>query len=175
MEDKKRELIDCFIKMMTPAAGRIHQSLVFNLSYNIRRALEDCPCKIYLSPFDVRLPNNKKESEDKKVYTVVQPDVSIICDLTKLDEKGCIGAPDFIAEIVSPGSVKKDIEEKFRLYEKHGVREYWIIFPESKSVHVFVLDETGKYRIAGMFAEDSLVRVNIFKDLVIELKEIFKD
>jgi len=175
LDDKRRELIDGFIRMMTPAPTRIHQDLVFNLSYNIRNALKDCPCKIYLSPFDVRLPTNQKESGDKQVYTVVQPDVSIICDLKKLDDKGCIGAPDFIAEIISPSSAKHDIEEKFRLYEKHGVREYWIVFPESKSVHVFLLDENGKYQLVGMFAEDSLVRVNIFEDLVIDLKEVFKD
>jgi Uma2 family endonuclease len=138
-------------------------------------ALANCPCKIYFSPFDVRLPHNQEELGDKQVYTVVQPDISIICDLTKLDEKGCIGAPDFIAEIVSSSSAKHDIEEKFRLYERHGVREYWIVFPESKSVHVFVLDGNGKYQLVGMFAEDSKVRVNIFEDLVIDLKEVFKD
>jgi Uma2 family endonuclease len=121
------------------------------------------------------LPNKPDEISDEQVYTVVQPDISIICDLKKLDEKGCIGAPDFIIEIISPATAKHDIENKYRLYEKHGVKEYWIVYPESKRVSAFLLDSIGKYQMVGMFADDSEVKVNIFNNVTIDLKEVFKD
>lgn len=175
MDDSRRELYDGFIRDLTPSPLRIHQEISINIVFQLAVFFEHKTCKIYFAPFDVRLPNEPDKTNDHQVFTVVQPDISIICDLKKLDDKGCIGAPDFIAEIISPSSAKHDIEEKFRLYEKHGVREYWIVFPESKSVHVFLLDGNGKYQLVGMFAEDSLVNVNIFENLVIDLKEVFKD
>jgi len=175
MDDKRRELIDGFINLMTPAPLRIHQEIAANLYLEIGNQLSDNPCKAYFAPFDVRLPNNPNEISDEQVYTVVQPDISIICDLTKLDKKGCVGPPDLIVEIISPATAKHDIEDKYRLYEKHGVKEYWIVYPESKSVSVFLLDSSGKYQIVGMYADDTKVKVNIFDNVTIDLKEVFKD
>ncbi len=175
MDDKRRELIDGFINLMTPAPLRIHQEIAANLYLEIGNQLSDNPCKAYFAPFDIRLPNNPNEILDEQVYTVVQPDISIICDLTKLDKKGCIGPPDLIIEIISPATAKHDIENKYRLYEKHGVKEYWIVYPESKSVNVFLLNSSGKYQMVGMFADDSEVKVNIFNNVTIDLKEVFKD
>jgi Uma2 family endonuclease len=173
-DDKRRELIDGFIKMMTPAPRRIHQEISGNINFIIKKFLKQKKCKIYSSPFDVRLPKNG-EKENDKLYTVVQPDLCIICDLSKLDDKGCLGAPDLIIEITSD-KPKYDVEEKFKLYEKHGVREYWIVFPNDKTVSVFLLNEIGKYEIVGMFAEDSKVPVNIFNgDLEIDLTEVFEE
>lgn len=174
MDDKRRELIEGAVKLMTPAPSTTHQHILFKLSLTIGNYLSGSPCKIFFAPFDVRFPENKSEKSDKEIITVLQPDISIICDDKKLDEKGCLGAPDFIAEVTSPASLKRDIEEKFRVYEKHGVREYWIIFPETKSVNVFVLDKKGKYQLEGMYASDSTVKVNIFEDLEIDLIELFK-
>jgi len=113
MDDRRRELYDGFIRDLTTSPLRIHQEISSNLVFQLAFLLESSICKIYFAPFDVRFPNDPDETSDHQVYTVVQPDISIICDLNKLDEKGCIGAPDFIAEIVSPGSVKKDIDEYF--------------------------------------------------------------
>jgi len=175
MDDKRRELIDGFINLMTPAPLRIHQEIAANLYLEIGNQLSDNPCKAYFAPFDIRLPNNPNEILDEQVYTVVQPDISIICDLTKLDKKGCIGPPDLIIEIISPATAKHDIENKYRLYEKHGVKEYWIVYPESKSVNVFLLNSSGKYQMVGMYADDSEVKVNIFNNVTIDLKEVFKD
>ena len=174
MDDKRRELIEGAVKLMSPAPSTTHQQILFKLSLTIGNYISGSPCKIFFAPFDVRFPENQSEKSDKEIITVVQPDISIICDDKKLDEKGCLGAPDFIAEITSPTSLKRDIEEKFRVYEKHGVREYWIIFPEIKSVNVFVLDKTGKYHLEGMYASDSKAKVNIFDDLEVDLKELFK-
>ena len=174
-DDKRRELINGFIKMMTPAPLRIHQEILFNLSLQLGNTLVISPCKVYFAPFDVRLPNHPDQVSDEKVFTAVQPDILVICDLKKLDEKGCIGAPDFIIEIISPSTAKLDVEDKYRLYEQHGVKEYWIVYPESKSVSVFLLDQNQKYQLIGMFAGDSVVKVNIFEDVTEELTEVFKE
>ncbi len=174
-DEKRRELFDGFIKMMTPAPNRIHQDISKRLSFELQRYLQKKSCEIYYALFDVRLPKNG-EKADNTIYTVVQPDICVICDLSKLDERGCIGAPDMIIEIVSPSNSKCDVEEKFELYQSHGIREYWVVFPHEKTVNVFLLNESGKYHFKGMYAEDSKVPVNIFKgDLVIDLAEIFEE
>jgi Uma2 family endonuclease len=175
IDDKRRELIDGFINLMSPAPTRVHQKVAARVFGELWNQLSDNPCQAYFAPFDVRLPNNPDEISDEQVYTVVQPDISIICDLKKLDDKGCIGAPDFIIEIISPSTAKHDVEDKYRLYEKHGVREYWIVYPESKSISVFVLDKKGKYQLVWMFADDSKVKVNIFEGIVVDLEKVFKD
>jgi Uma2 family endonuclease len=174
LDDKRRELINGFVKLMSPAPSKTHQEILSGLHLHIAPYLMDKPCSVYFAPFDVRFPENDDDKSDKSIITVVQPDFIIVCDQGKLDEKGCLGAPDFIAEITSPSSLKRDIEEKYQVYEKYGVREYWVIFPETKSVNVFVLDENGKYQVGGMYASDSRIKVNIFNDLEIDLTEIFK-
>lgn len=171
-DDKRRELIDGFIKMMTPAPARNHQEVLTNLFRDISYFLKKKKCKIYTAPFDVRLPVNDKENE--KTYNVVQPDICIICDKTKLDEKGCIGAPDMIIEIVSPSSSERDVKDKYALYEKVGVKEYWIVYPAEKTISVFKLKE-GKYILDAMYAGKDKIQPGIFKGaLTIQLDEIFE-
>jgi Uma2 family endonuclease len=166
------ELIKGRIFKMSPAPGRLHQKVTVKLVSRIDRFLEGKKCEVYTAPFDVRFP---KENNDNKTFTVVQPDLCIICDLTKLDEKGCIGAPDMIIEILSPKTAKKDIKDKFQLYEENGVKEYWIVSPENRLVDVFVLKEDNKYHLIGKFADDDMVKVNIFEDFEINLAEIFTE
>jgi Uma2 family endonuclease len=168
-------LINGFVKLMSPAPTSYHQSITINLATEIKNYIKRKKYKIFTAPFDVRFPETASNKENDAIITVVQPDISIICDLSKIDVKGCIGAPDMIVEIVSPSSAKHDVEDKFQLYQKHGVREYWIVFPESRSLNVLVLDENHKYQLVGMYANDSKVKVNIFEDLVIDLSEIFED
>ncbi len=175
-DEIRRELVGGFIKLMTPAPNTEHQRILGEVGFLLQTYLRKKKCKIFYAPFDVRLPKNANEIADNRIYTVVQPDICIICDLTKLDDKGCIGAPDMIIEISSPSNSKRDVEEKFELYQNHGVREYWVVFPYEKTVNVFLLNETsGKYDFKGMFAEDSKVPVNIFNgDFMIDLAEIFE-
>jgi len=174
-DEKRRELFDGLIKMMTPAPSTQHQKCAGELYLIIANYLRKKTCKIFFAPFDVRLPKNG-EKADNTINTVVQPDICVICDISKLDERGCIGAPDMIIEIVSPSNSKRDVEEKFELYQSHGIREYWVVFPHEKTVNVFLLNESGKYDFKGMFAEDSKVPVNIFSgDLIIDLAEIFEE
>jgi len=174
MDDVRRELFDGFIKLMTPAPSRRHQELSVSLTLQIGNFLLHKKCKLYHAPSDVRFPKDNKNKDDKLVYTVLQPDIFVVCDLSKLDDRGCLGAPDMIIEIVSPKNSKRDLKDKFEIYQQFGVREYWIVNPNDENVNVFVLDEKGKFQLVGMYAEDDKIPVNIFNgDLKIDLTEVF--
>ena len=172
-DNKRRKLIDGFIKIFA-APVRKHQDVSGELFLELKNYIRKKKCKIYHAPFDVRFPKNG-ETENDKIYTVVQPDISIICDRTKLDKLGCIGGPDMIIEIISKSTAKKDTETKFKLYEEHGVKEYWLVRPHEETVTVFVLDKNKKYQFIKTYPNDTKVPVNIFNsNLIIDLKEIFR-
>ncbi|RLD80342.1 MAG: Uma2 family endonuclease [Bacteroidetes bacterium] len=174
LDDKRRELINGFVHLMTPAPKRKHQKISFILGNKFYNCINKNNCEVYTAPFDVRLPK-KGETVDEKIYTVVQPDISVICDLSKLDDKGCIGAPDLIVEILSPSTAKKDMNDKFDLYQEVGVKEYWIVSPNDENINVFLLDKKGKYQLIGMYAGDMEIKVNIFDNLKIKLEDIFTE
>jgi len=175
LDDKRRELYNGFIRMMTPAPALRHQDVLGNLYLDFGNFLRKKKnCKVFPAPFDVRLP--VKGNKNKEITTVLQPDLTIICDPNKLDSKGCIGAPDMVIEISSPSTAKKDVEEKFLIYQKAGVKEYWIVHPNDQTVFVFLLDGNNKYQLKKMYAGDSKVEVNIFDgDLLVDLLEIFRE
>jgi Uma2 family endonuclease len=131
-------------------------------------------CHVYYAPFDVRLPLHGS-TDDDKVYDVVQPDICVICDMTKLDDKGCIGAPDLVVEVLSPSTLKYDWNYKFNLYEAAGVREYWIVDPKTKTANVFLLQPDGKYDLGTVYDNSQRVPVSILEGLEIDLDEIFED
>ncbi len=174
LDDKRRELINGFVHLMTPAPKRKHQKISFILGNKFYNCINKNNCEVYTAPFDVRLPK-KGETVDEKIYTVVQPDISVICDLSKLDDRGCIGAPDLIVEILSPSTAKKDMNDKFDLYQEVGVKEYWIVSPNDENINVFLLDKKGKYQLIGMYAGDMEIKVNIFDNLKIKLEDIFTE
>jgi Uma2 family endonuclease len=171
LDDKRRELIDGFIKMMTPAPARKHQKISGYLFSGIYQYLFDKNCEVYHAPFDVRFVD--KDKKDNKIINVVQPDIVVICDLSKLDDRGCLGAPDLIVEILSESSKNRDLKEKYALYEKYGVKEYWIARPDEKSIEKFVLNSKGKYEQKGIFLEEDKISPYIFPDLEIDLKQVF--
>ncbi len=174
LDDKRRELINGFVKLMSPGASKMHQDISINLEHVFYDYLKNKTCRIYHAPFDVRLPI-KNSKADNEIKTVLQPDIFIVCDLAKLDEKGCLGAPDMVIEIVSPFSAKKDTKDKYNIYEQAGVKEYWLVYPHAQTVHVFVLSESGQYIQAGIYAQDDVVPVHIFKgDLKIDLSDVFE-
>lgn len=173
-DEKRRELINGFIKMMTPAPALLHQEVSGSLFGHLWPHFKNKPCKIFSAPFDVRLPKNKSEKENHKIFTVVQPDITVVCDLSKLDEKGCLGAPDLIVEIISPYSAKRDLHDKFEIYEQSGVKEYWVVYPSDKAITIFSLNENGKYDEGTTFKSDLKIKSNLFPDLEIVLKEIFQ-
>jgi len=134
-----------------------------------------CPRSTFLyAPFDVRLPKDDHKDDDK-IYDVVQPDICVICDPSKLDDRGCIGAPDLVVEVLSPSTARHDKEKKFHLYEKFGVREYWIVDPKTKTVHVFLLQPNEKYDLGTVYECNQKAPVRIFEGLEIDLKELFED
>ncbi|MEZ4902882.1 MAG: Uma2 family endonuclease [Spirosomataceae bacterium] len=169
--DEQVELIKGKIYRMSPAPKMKHQWVSGQLSFLFRQYLDQKPCAIFEAPFDVRLPiGNEKYPE--KIFTVVQPDICIICDDTKLDDDGCLGAPDLIVEITSRSTIKKDFNEKFNWYEKAGVREYWIALPNDKTVHVYYL-KNEQYQLGGIYDQSPAQSV-IFDRFEAPLEKIFR-
>ena len=170
------ELIRGKVWKMSPAPNRKHQAISMKLSVLLYQAVQGKPCKAYAAPFDVRLPNRQQSAQaDGEVFTVVQPDLCIVCDPEKLDEQGCKGAPDLVVEILSKGNAKREMRTKFDLYEESGVREYWIVFPYETVLQQFVLDEAGKYQLKSSFSEDEVFRAHIFPELEVPLKDVFAE
>jgi Uma2 family endonuclease len=170
-ENERWEIIDGAPHMMAPPS-RIHQEILTELLTQFNAYLREKPYRVYPAPFGVRLPKGDEKS-DLEINVVVEPDIAVVCNSSKLDEKGCKGEPDLIVEIISPSSVKNDILKKFNLYEKAGVKEYWIVEPNGKIVTVFVLGENRKYGRPEVYAEDDEIQVSIFTDLKINLKPVF--
>lgn len=174
LDDVRRELFNGVVKLMTPAPSSKHQELSTNLVSICWNFLRHKPCKIYHAPSDVRFPTYKKNTDNDQIFTVLQPDLYIVCDLSKIDERGCLGAPDMVIEIVSAKSSQRDTKDKFEIYQEHGVREYWIVNPNDENVTVFVLDDQSKFQFVGMYAGDDKIPVNIFNgELKIDLTEVF--
>ena len=170
--DKMVELIKGKVYKMIPAPKKNHQSVSWRLSGVLYNYLNNKTCKAFTAPFDVRLPT--KSTHDADITTVVQPDISVICDLTKLDEAGCIGAPDLIVEILSKGNNKKELQNKYEVYEESGVKEYWIINTEKQNLIVYTLIN-GNYKPSKLFTTGDEITTNILPGLVINLEDIFSD
>ena len=168
--EERLELFRGKIFKMSPAPNRYHQEISGNLYFNFAKILKKGTCNLYAAPFDVRL--QKIKANDEKVITVVQPDLCVICDENKLDDKGCNGSPDLIVEILSPGNSKKEMGIKFDLYEENEVKEYWIVDPTEKTVLMYVLKE-NKYVGLKPFIEDDNIKSSLFPQLNFPLTEIF--
>ena len=170
------ELLKGWVHKMSPAPLRMHQDISRRLVVLIANFIDEEKCKVYDAPFDVRLVKYKGV-ENKEINTVVQPDICVVCDESKLDDYGCVGAPDFIIEILSKSTMKKDEVDKFQLYEENGVKEYWIVDIFSKVIKVFLLDpKTNKYNLLNYFTEeDETIAVNTLKGLSIDLKHLFNN
>ena len=141
-DDERAELIDGEVILMAPAPSRGHQGISVELTRQFANYLEGKKCKAYHAPFDVRL-FEKDGDTPEDVDTVVEPDITIVCDTSKLDDRGCKGAPDMVVEILSPSTQRHDQLVKLGLYQRAGVREYWIVDPMNKTVRVMLLDAGG--------------------------------
>lgn len=175
--DETIELIKGKISLMSPAPGLSHQRISWQLSGFCFQYFRNKSCRAFTAPFDVRLHNRKKSIQaNKDIYTVVQPDLCVICDNNKLDEKGCLGAPDWIIEILSKGNAKKEMQTKFDLYQESGVKEYWLVYPYEQAVFQFLLDEDlEKYQLLNMFSGEDKAVPHLFPDLEIDLPEVFAE
>jgi Uma2 family endonuclease len=165
------ELIKGKIYTMSPSPASRHQRISGNLQHFISNFLWKKECRLYDAPFDVRFA---KTVDEETITTVTQPDLCVICDISKIDERGCLGSPDFIIEILSQSTKHKDIHEKFDIYEEYGVREYWIVDPLNEIVDVFIL-ENEKYRLVGKFTDLDTLSVHTLPGLLIDLKEVFEN
>ena len=146
-----------------------HQEILAELLFQFYNFLQGKPCKVYMAPFDVRLFYEEDDSDD----TVVQPDISIICDRAKIGPEGCRGAPDLVIEILSPSNTAIEMERKLSLYQEAGVREYWIIDPKNNRVRIYRFEEGAI--LTYTFGKDDIVPVGIFPELKIALEQVFAE
>lgn len=160
------ELISGFIRKMSPAPSRKHQEISRNLIHFFDLFLWGKDCKLYHAPFDVRL-----SKEDQ--FTVVQPDLCVICDAEKLDDQGCLGAPDIIVEILSPGNSKSEQKDKFELYEKNLVPEYWLVQSSLDSIIVYHLNDHNEYIGSRPYVIGDLIESKVLPGLKVPVLEIF--
>jgi len=176
-DDKMRELLDGFVRLMLPAPTVQHAIVSSRLSNQLINFIDQNggKCLVFYAPFDVRFPKNPDKTADDQIYTVVQPDICVICDRSKLEERGCLGAPDMVIEILSLSSQRYDLREKFNIYETGGVKEYWVVSPKEKGINVFILQSNGKYDAGTVYEENTHVPVRTLEGLSINTDTLFRD
>ncbi|MFW5636703.1 MAG: Uma2 family endonuclease [Thermodesulfobacteriota bacterium] len=170
--EHRLELIEGVVYDLSPAPSRRHQEICGELFRQIANFLTGKDCRVYAAPFDVRLPRFEERDED--TTTVVQPDISVVCDSAKLDDRGCRGTPDWVVEIISPATASRDQIQKVALYEAHGVQEYWIVHPTDNLLTIRRLDENGRYGIPEILEGRGEVRPAILPELGVDLDAVFK-
>jgi Uma2 family endonuclease len=169
-DDRHWELIDGVAYAMAPAPLRVHQEVVFELARQIGNFLHQRRCRPYVAPFDVRLPTAGQA--DDRTDTVVQPDLAVICDPAKLDDRGCRGAPDWIIEVLSPGSAAHDLLRKRDLYQRHGVAEYWLVHPTDRLLWMYRLEQ-GRFGPVTLQVTEGLTPVATLPGLTIDWALVF--
>ena len=167
------ELIKGKIFKMSPAPSSSHLDILMNLTLMFSKVFIKTSCKLYFAPFDVRLINFKDSTSDNQIESLVQPDLCVICDRSKIDQKGCLGAPDLVVEILSIGNSKKEMDTKFDLYQENKISEYWIVDPFQKTVLIYVI-ENDRYIGLKPYLIDAKITSKTFPDLKISVKKIFE-
>jgi Uma2 family endonuclease len=170
---EKLELFRGKIHKMSPAPSSYHQKISMRLAGKLFVFFENNRCQLFAAPFDVRLFDKKKSIDDASVLTVVQPDLCVICDENQIDERGAIGAPDLVIEILSPGNSNKEMKYKFDLYEEAGVLEYWIVNPADKTILIYVLKDDQFIGMHPLIEED-IIQSRLFPQLDFKLEDIFR-
>ena len=172
MFQERLELFKGKIFKMSPAPSMYHQKVSRDLTGLLWNNFKNNSCNLFVAPFDVRLLSTKNSKSDTDIYTVVQPDLCVICDESKLDARGAIGAPELMIEILSPGNSKKEMRYKYDLYQEAGVLEYWIVNPENKTIFIYILKE-GIFVGQHPLIEDDKIESPLFPQLDFKLEEIF--
>ncbi|MBI5015093.1 MAG: Uma2 family endonuclease [Deltaproteobacteria bacterium] len=160
-------------RAMTPGPNRRHQELLISRGSTFHAYLVGKTCRVYPAPFDVRL--SRGAESDEAVDTVVQPDLLVVCDPAKLDDRVCRGAPDLVVEITSPSTASLDPIRKKTLYERHGVREYWLVHPVDRVVMVYRLGADGAFGAPAVYGPEDTIPVGLFDDLTVDLREVFRE
>ena len=172
-DDLRWELIDGEAFCMSPGPGTMHQALLVKSTATLVNCFEDKECRIFVAPFDVMLP--KCDEPEDEIDTVVQPDIMILCDKSKLRHNGIKGAPDVVFEILSPSTAHRDLDDKFHLYEKAGVKEYIIADPHNRVMLAHRTDADGKFSWKKVYGADDVLEFGLFPDLKIPLSSVWMD
>lgn len=167
------ELIRGKIFKMSPAPNVRHQRISRIISLDIGACLSGKSCEMFTAPFDVRLPLPPKKVKGNKIDTVVQPDIVVICDPAKLDEQGCIGAPDIVIEILSPGNTRREMKDKLELYQNAGVPEYWVVDPEHEFIIIYTPNEAGQYIGSVPYTEGMILQTPILPGFELDIDTVF--
>lgn len=171
-EDERVELIDGEVYMMAPGPSFEHQSISMAIALQLGKHLEGKRCRVLCAPFDVCL-FERNDDEPYEADTVVQPDIFVVCDPSKWDKRCCKGAPDLIIEILSPSSRQRDRLTKLNLYQRAGVKEYWIVDPDEKTVIVMTLED-GEHYAPTAYSSQATVPVGVLEDCKIDLGPVFE-
>ncbi|MHA4811181.1 Uma2 family endonuclease [Flavitalea flava] len=169
--EERLELIKGKLFKMSPAPNRMHQKLSRDIAGELFVYLKGKSCEAYTAPFDVRLPRKSKNDQD--IINVVQPDICVICDPSKLDDRGCLGAPDIVVEILSPGNNKKELQNKYDVYEEAGIKEYWMVVPQEKAFWQYILNNDGHYIASRPKTLGDAVTTPILPGFSLNLEELF--
>lgn len=168
--DAMVELIKGKVWKMAPAPASQHQRVSSKLTANFVRQFEQKPCEVFHAPYDVYFTRDVEHFEEAN--TVVQPDLCVICDSHKIKSFGCVGAPDLVVEILSKSTAKKDLNDKYQIYEEFGVKEYWVVHPFEKAINLFILKD-GAFADAGTFGETESMNSSLFPELAVSLEQVF--
>jgi Uma2 family endonuclease len=170
--DERVELIKGKIFKMAPAPSPSHQDIAGEIYIAAKKALRGTSCKAYVAPFDVRFPG--KSAEDQDIITVLQPDVCVICDPSKIDRRGCIGAPDIVVEVLSPGNNAKELKNKYEIYEEAGVREFWVVSPQDQTFlqHIW---EDGRFKLLPVKVPGDVVTSTVLPGFTLDLTDLFRN
>ena len=172
-EDERIEIIDGEAFMMaTPS--RIHQEISGELFRQLANFLEGKQCRVYPAPFGVRLFARDGDGPED-VDTLVEPDISVVCDRSKLDQHGCKGAPEMVIEILYPSTLRHDRLVKLNLYDQAGVLEYWIVDPQNRAVQVFRRDGGAALRICEEYGHTQVAKVSVLDGCFLELSKVFPE
>lgn len=169
-DNRRYEIIEGTVYDMTPAPTPEHQRLLGKLHLKIAGFLKGKECEVFVAPLDVLLP--EADEADEKVKTVVQPDLLVVCDPTKITPRGCRGAPDWIIEVLSPSTASKDQILKRRIYEKAGVREYWVIHPTDRTIMIYRLHR-AKLAFVDTYDDQAELKAACLPGLIVAAAEIF--
>jgi len=154
------------------APNLAHMQVAGNLFYNLHGYLKGKACMAFIAPFDIRLPVKNRKRDDE-ITTVVQPDVGVVCDPSKIDDRGICGAPDLVVEVLSPGNFRKDIKDKYEVYEEAGVIEYWIVNPAKRNVMAFCLNPDRKFNAAKVYLDGDRLESTSVSGFSIDVTDLF--
>lgn len=172
--EERFELYSGIPVMMSPAPKSEHQKITLNIASELRALFKgkESPCQVFVAPYDVVLPE-ENESENSAT-NVVQPDVLVVCDKNKITPRNCLGAPDLAVEVLSPSTALNDQKYKYELYQKHGVKEYWIADPEAGFLIRYILDDAGKYQRDGVYAHGDMLPLFFLEEMMLDLSQVFE-